>query len=77
MTKDSKAFYNMISVLSEYKVPFTTISFPRMAKDSLYLHNKLREVFYNECNNMFNNAQYTIDFYKTFHRIADTKKITF
>lgn len=74
---NARLFYEMIEVLTEYEIPYTTIAFPRMVKDSLYLHNKLREIFYNECDNMFNNSKYTIEFYKTYNRIADTNKITF
>lgn len=66
---DSKALYNMIEVLTRNDIPFTTISFPLMVEDELYLNSKLSKVFTEL-------EIFEIDLHPAFNRIANPDKIT-
>lgn len=60
-------FYEMIEILTRYDIPYTTIAFPKMVKESQYTWNKLKKIF---------GTNMDLSFFDCFNRIADTKKIT-
>lgn len=70
---NSHLMYNLFEVLTRYEIPFTTIAFPRMVEDVVYLDNQLKMVGLG-----LDICEVDVDneLRKAFNRIANTDKIT-
>ena len=68
----AKLIYHLIDILTENNIPFTTVSFPRMVNDGVYLKAKLLEVF----KDVTSTIKILDNWKSTFNRISDPEKVT-